>query len=404
MTAPGQNPAHRRRGPRPDDPDLADSFADRRGAYVHIPFCARVCPYCDFAVVEGKDDRIEGYIDAVVGEIEHEAPWEPIDAVFVGGGTPTHIPPDHIARILAALDRRFSIVDGAEVTIEANPEDWSVALASNLAAAGVTRVSFGAQSFHGPTLEYLGRRHDAAQVDRAVVVARAAGFDSISLDLIFGAPGEPPEAWAETLRRAITAAPDHISAYALTVERGTPLGRAVNAGAAAPDEDEQADAYETAVALLGEAGYVHYEVSNWAQPGHVCWYNMVAWAQGDYLAFGAGAHRHVHGRRSWNVRRFDAYLQRPSAELVASSESLDPDARERERIALGLRRRAGVTPGSLGRRWMSTVEFSRLQAAGIVDVVDERIVVVDPLRTDTAARSVASLRPSMSATPPNMEA
>lgn len=376
---------------RPDDPALVDSFARRRAAYVHIPFCARVCPYCDFAVVEGADHLVERYVAAMLSEIWAEDEWGPLDAVFIGGGTPSHIEPRYIATILEALDSRFSIAPGAEISIEANPEDWTSDRSEELRSTGVDRVSFGAQSLSEPTLTYLGRQHSPEQIAGAVARARASGFRSVSVDLIYGAPAEPLEAWQQTVDGVLALPVDHVSAYALTVERGTPLSRAVQAGAAAPDPDHQADAYDYACRVLAGAGLVHYEVSNWAQPGHACAYNLIVWAQGEYLGFGLGAHRHRAGRRSWNVRRLDAYIGRGGRGVEASGEELRPLDQERERLVVGMRRRAGVAAGDLGRRWSETDEFIRLRSAGIVARHGGRIVVLDPLRTDTAARSLVGL-------------
>ena len=295
---------------RADDAAFVDACAHMRAAYIHIPFCARVCPYCDFAVVEGRDDAIGAYVGALLAEVDGavDGPsrrsagssakaegFGPLDAVFIGGGTPSYIDPRHLAVILERLDARFGFVDDPEVTIEANPEDWSEERAERVRAAGVGRISFGAQSLQASTLDYLGRRHSPDDVVAAVGRSRSAGFESVSLDVIFGAPDEPPDAWADTVDGVIALDPDHVSAYALTVELGTPLSRAVRSGAPAPDPDISADAYEHVANRLEQAGYAHYEVSNWARPGHGCRYNLIAWAQGEYLGFGVGAHSHVGG-------------------------------------------------------------------------------------------------------------
>jgi oxygen-independent coproporphyrinogen-3 oxidase len=379
-------------GHRPDEAEFADACGRLRAAYIHIPYCARVCPYCDFAVVEGRDDTVAAYMHALSEEIDAAtesdvtSAFGPLDAVFIGGGTPSHIDPDHIRLLVARVGECFGLRQGVEVTLEANPEDWSHDVASRLRAAGVNRVSFGAQSLQAPTLEYLGRRHRPEDVATAVQRSREVGFDSISVDLIYGTPAETLDSWSATVDGVIGLDPDHISAYSLTVERGTPLSRAVNDGAPAPDPDQAADAYELVVDRLRAAGFVHYEVSNWARPGHACRYNMAVWAQGEYVAFGVGAHRHVAGERSWNIRKLDAYIQRGGRDVVASRERLDDQERERERIFIGLRRRAGVRAGRLGRRWAASGDFARLRAAGIADLINDRIVVTDPLRTDTAGR------------------
>ena len=196
----------------PDRPDLAELAAGWRSAYVHVPFCARVCPYCDFAVVAGSDDRMSAYFDALVAEIDEEPEWEPLDAVFVGGGTPSRASADDLSRVLGRLRDRFGLVPGAEVTLEANPEDWTPQLAAALADAGFTRVSFGAQSFDQTVLDALGRMHAPDQTVEAVSVARGAGFDSVSIDLIFGSPAEDDASWRGTVEAAIDCDPDHVSA------------------------------------------------------------------------------------------------------------------------------------------------------------------------------------------------
>jgi oxygen-independent coproporphyrinogen-3 oxidase len=362
------------------------------GAYVHIPFCARVCPYCDFAVVEGSDDLIDQYIGALLTEIASEPPGDPIDAVFVGGGTPSHVSPYHLGSILQALHERFGLSDVAEVTLEANPEDWTEERATGLGEAGFNRVSFGVQSFDAEVLSYLGRRHTPHDASVAVEIARSVGFRSVSVDLIMGSPGESGSSWRTTVDAAASLPIDHVSAYGLTVERGTPLGRAVEAGADAPDPDDQADKYEYAQRVLPRAGLEQYEVSNYAKPGHECAYNLTAWAQGEYLAFGMGAHGHRAGTRAWRVRNLTTYIERLAAgnSPVQGSERLETDARERERLILGLRRTAGVVAGSIGQSWIESAEGKRFVAAGVVDLHGDRLVVRRPLLTDAVARSLVA--------------
>ncbi len=374
----------------PNSPALADAAANWTGAYVHIPFCARVCPYCDFAVVQGQDDQVGRYIEALVTEISVGGSWRPLDAVFVGGGTPSRIDPGLLVALIERLAEVHGLNPDAEVTMEANPEDWSSEKSDGFRRAGVTRVSFGAQSFDPVTLGTLGRRHGPADIMRAVERARTSGFSSISLDLILGTVGESLVSWEATLDDALELPIDHVSIYALTIERGTPFGRAVAAGGPSPNEDDQADKYELAVRRLGERGFVQYETSNFAKPGHACRYNLTAWAQGEYVAYGLGAHRHLDGTRSWNVRRFDAYLNRiESGESpIANSEALDAIAKEEERLIVGLRRLAGVEAGERGRRWLAGSAGQRLAEAGLVKLTEGRLVVTDPLKADTVAREI----------------
>jgi putative oxygen-independent coproporphyrinogen III oxidase len=381
-------------GARPDDPALADAAGRRRGAYIHIPFCHRVCPYCDFAVVAGRDDLAGRYLEALAAEIGASTPFPGfLGAVFVGGGTPSRLAPAALGRVLQALEERFGLVPGVEVTLEANPEDWSAPLAEAWAAAGWNRVSLGAQSFDAGVLAALGRRHRPEQVEQAVAAARSAGFASVNLDLICGTPGESAFSWRASVERALATGCDHLSVYALTVEHGTALSRAVAAGAPAPDPDHQALLWEEAARLAAAAGLVRYETSNFARPGHACLYNLVTWAQGEYEGFGAGAHRHRGGVRSWNLRRVDRYVERlESGEpAVSGEERLGAWERERERLVLGLRRAAGVAAGEGGRRLEESAAGRRLAAAGVLERVGDRLRVARPLLGDEVSRAVLAL-------------
>lgn len=384
------------RGPstlRPDAPGLADTAGELAGAYVHIPFCARVCPYCDFAVVAGRDGMVERYVAAVIAEIEGEAPFRPLDSVFVGGGTPSRIPADGLARILAALDRHFGIVAGAEISLEANPEDWTPHLAADLTAVGFTRLSLGAQSFDQAVLAELGRVHQPADVARTVSEAHTAGFASVNVDLIFGSPVETDASWECSLRGAVASGVEHVSTYALTVEAGTELSRSIRAGELAPDPDVQAARWERAEEILGAAGLVRYEVSNFARPGHACLHNLGVWDRGEYVAFGTGAHSFRDGIRRRNIRRIDAYLERIESGVgpVQGTEAISGWAGEQERLMLGLRRTAGVVGGSGGTALLASDRGRRLVEAGVVAMVGERLVVTRPLLTDEVVRAVLDL-------------
>jgi len=367
-----------------------DTAADMAAAYVHIPFCARVCPYCDFNVVAGKDHLIERYTQAIVAEVGRTAAWRALDAVSFGGGTPSRVPAASLFRIVEAIDNRFGLAGAAEISLEANPEDWSPGLATELREAGFTRVSFGVQSFDSGTLSSLGRIHTPSQAIAAVAEAIEAGF-SVNIDLIFGMPGETLDGWIRTVETAVDLGPDHLSAYALTVERGTPLSRAISAGAPAPDEDLQAAEYEAVEPLVGDLE--RYEVSNYARPGKECVYNLITWAQGEYLGFGAGAHGHKDGVRSRNVRRIDAYLARVERDEtpVQGTERLGPWEKEQERLVLGLRRARGVIAGRGGEALLGSAWGARLVEAGVIARSGDRIVVVRPLLTDEVSRAVLAL-------------
>lgn len=374
-------------------PEEADRYAGASAAYVHIPFCARVCPYCDFAVVAGRDDLIDRYVDAVVAEISRAEPWRPLESVYLGGGTPSHVDPRSLGRILDALAGRHGIASGAEISLEVNPEDFSVEKAEWLRRVGFNRVSFGVQSLDGPVLVALGRRHDPDAGLAVVERARAAGFENVSVDLIYGTPGETDDSWERSVAALIETGVRHASCYALTVEPGTPLGRAVARGAESPDPDVQADRWEHADAALTAAGLGRYEVSNWAAPGQECRYNLTVWAEGEYEAYGMGAHGHRHGVRWRNYRRLDTYLDavesgRPPR---AAHEPMTWWEAEIDRLFVGLRRSVGVAHGLGTAAFRADPEGARLIDASVVSYEAERLLVLRPLLTDQVCRVVLGL-------------
>jgi putative oxygen-independent coproporphyrinogen III oxidase len=322
------------------------------GVYVHVPFCLTRCHYCDFVTYTGMEGLRRPYAAAVVEEaalavaaLDPQPP--PVTSVFVGGGTPTLLPADDLARVLGRLRALLAFAPGAEVTVEANPETVDAAMAAGLARAGVTRVSMGAQSFDERVLATLGRVHDAARVEAAVATLRAAGVPALNLDLIYGGPGEDDRSWAATLEAAVALEPEHLSAYALTIEPATKFGRLVAAGRMAePDEDDLADRYDTACAVLAGAGYGHYEVSNWARDGHASRHNLTYWRRGRYLGLGAGAHEFDGTTRRWNLAGVPAYLEavRDGRRPTEGQERLDPDQARFEALALRLRTAGGLSP------------------------------------------------------------
>lgn len=370
--------------------------AAAKAAYVHIPFCRRRCPYCDFAVVDmnREEPAIDRYVDAVLAEIGMEEPWGPLEAVNFGGGTPSALSSVQLGRILGRLSASFGIAAGAEISIEANPEDWDEAHAAAIRDLGFNRVSLGVQSFDKAVLAYLGRNHPPHDGIIAVATSRSVGFPVTNVDLIFGAPGESFRSWEETVALALDLEVEHLSAYALTVERGTELSRAIASGAPAPSDDDQADKYEHLVETV-PSRLQHYEVSNWAGSGWQCRYNMTTWAQGEYLAFGLGAHSYRNGVRRRNVRRLDAYLDRVEAGLrpKAGAERLTGWEKEKERVFLGLRRRQGVAAGVVGEVFTSSANGRRFVDAGVVSLRNGTLVVANPLLTDAVAREVLALSP-----------
>jgi oxygen-independent coproporphyrinogen-3 oxidase len=311
------------------------------GVYVHIPFCAHRCDYCAFATWTDRHGLMGDYAAGCRREIA-TAGLAPATSVFFGGGTPSLLPAPLLVGVLDAIARQ----PGAEVTVECNPETVTPALLAAYRAGGVNRLSFGVQSMAPHVLAALGRRHDPASVARAVGDARATGFESINLDLIFGVAGESLSDWAATLEAALALEPDHVSAYALTVEPGTPLAQDPRRW---PDDDDQADKYLLADERLSAAGFAWYEISNWARPGRECRHNQLYWAQGDYRGVGCAAHSHHAGRRWWNVRTPERYLDLVGAghSPEGGDEVLDRRARERERLQLALRTRTGVDATAL---------------------------------------------------------
>lgn len=376
---------------RPDSPAVVDAAADLVAAYVHVPFCRRLCPYCDFAVQVGGDtDR---YVTALLAEIGAAEPFSrPLDAISVGGGTPTSLPPARLAEVVERLAVRFGLASDAEVSIEANPEDLDSGVASGLRDAGFNRISLGVQSLDPSVLRSLGRWHGREEAVAALGLARRV-FPAVSADLIFGTPGDTT--WIESVRGVLATDVDHLSTYALTVERGTALSRSIAAGAPAPDPDEQADCYQAATEAAEEAGLVRYETSNFARPGRACVYNLITWSQGEYAAFGNGAHRHRGGERSWNVRRVDRYQERVLAgdSPISGRERLTGWDREVERVLLGLRRAAGVTAGSAGSELLASPAGGRLVAAGVIVAEGDRVRVTRPLLGDEVSRELLALAP-----------
>lgn len=338
---------------------LARFGATGFGVYVHVPFCASRCGYCDFNTYTASDlgggaDR-DSYADTVISEIALAAKvlgnGVPVQTVFFGGGTPTLLPPGDLARILDAVDAAFSLVPYVEVTTEANPESVDLGSLTALRKAGFTRVSLGMQSARSHVLSILDRRHTPQRPEQAVAEARTAGFEHINLDLIYGAPGETAEDWQASLDAVVAAGVDHVSAYSLIVEDGTRLGRQVARGELPmPDDDVLADRYLQAETTLAGADLDWYEVSNWARGTAArCRHNELYWRSADWWGFGPGAHSHVGGVRWWNVKHPREYASRLAAgnSPALAREILDPDTQRVEDIMLRLRMVEGLPLSSL---------------------------------------------------------
>jgi oxygen-independent coproporphyrinogen-3 oxidase len=318
--------------------------ADGFGVYVHVPFCAHRCDYCAFATWTDRGHLVAGYLRSVRAEVGRAVAegMPPATSVFFGGGTPSLVPAPALMAVLDAVP----LVSGAEVTIECNPDTVTPALLTCYRDHGVTRISLGVQSMVPHVLAALGRTHDPDNVQSAVGAVRAARFATFNLDLIYGTVGESLADWESTVAAALALGPPHVSAYALTVEAGTPL--AADA-ARHPSDDDQADKYALADRALRAGGLDGYEISNWARPGHECRHNLLTWAQGDYRGFGCAAHSHRAGRRWWNVRTPERYIALVDAgrSAEAAAEQLDADERAVEALQLAIRTRDGVPAGAL---------------------------------------------------------
>jgi putative oxygen-independent coproporphyrinogen III oxidase len=309
------------------------------GVYLHVPFCASKCEYCAFATWTDRHHLIERYVAGLEADLRRwiDSTLEPVTSVFVGGGTPSLLDPGDLGRIVSTIPCE----PGAEVTVECNPDDVTAEMMRIYAAAGVNRISLGVQSMVDHVLAGLGRQHRQANVAPAVDHIRSAGIASVNLDLIYGAVSESVEDWSETIGAALALEPDHISAYALTVEAGTPLARTPDRH---PDDDDQAVKYELADRAFEAAGLHNYEISNWSLADAECRHNRLYWAQGDYLGIGCAAHSHRRGRRWWNLRTPERYLEavESGADLEAGSEELDAETIRLEGLQLALRMREGV--------------------------------------------------------------
>lgn len=341
------------------------------GVYVHVPFCTVRCGYCDFNTYTA-DELGEGatrasYADTAISEIVRagrQVGRRPVETVFFGGGTPTQLPAADLVRILESIDRELGLVDGVEVTTEANPDSVTPESLATLRAGGFTRISFGVQSAVPHVLATLERTHNPANVPQAVRWAREAGFEQLSVDLIYGTPGESMDDWRTSVEQAIALEPNHISAYALIVEQGTAFARKVRRGEVVmPDDDETADKYLLADELFTAAGLGWYELSNWARDEAAqCRHNVLYWHSDDWFGIGPGAHSHVAGERWWNVKHPAAYAQRLAAgeSPRQDGETIDAATARVERVMLETRMRSGLAVDALSGE-------ARAAVAGLVD-------------------------------------
>ena len=316
---------------------------DLFGAYIHVPFCSKRCDYCAFATFTDRHHLATEYMQAVKTHIERTVAngMPTVDSIFVGGGTPSMVPGELLAEVIAAIPRSSS----AEVTVECNPDNITAGLLRTYTDAGVNRISLGVQSTVPHVLKALGREHVRDNVVRAVELVKASGVRSFNVDIIYGGAGETIADWHTTVEDVVALDPPHVSAYALTVEPGTALA---DDHTRHPDDDDQATKYELADDLFTAHGLANYEISNWSKPGHECLHNRIYWLQGDYAAFGSAAHGHRQGQRWWNVRTPDRYIEmiNNGEDPVSSSELLDDETRRLEELQLLIRMREGVPNNS----------------------------------------------------------
>ena len=362
--------------------------------YIHIPFCQRKCPYCDFNTYAGREGQYDAFVQALVEDV-----WRTGDAlgnpavrtIFLGGGTPTVLAPRHLHIIFEALHGGFDILPGAEITSEANPGTVDASRFETLRMLGVNRLSMGVQSFDDEELRFLGRIHTADEARAAFELARRVGFENINLDFMFGLPQQAPETWRNTLQTAIELQTEHLSLYSLTVEPDTALAAWVARGqVSAPDPDLAADLYEAAQELLGRAGFQQYEISNWARgplgddllPRFAARHNVVYWRNEAYLGFGPGAHGWFGGVRRAVVRDVGAYIRCVEAgePYWSMEEPIPPELEMGETMMLGLRlTTAGVDRAAFRQRFGVDVaevypdQISSLLAAELIEMTPERV-------------------------------
>jgi oxygen-independent coproporphyrinogen-3 oxidase len=392
----------------------------RLSLYVHIPFCIAKCGYCDFNSYAGQESLIPAYAQALLREAEMwsaACPGWRAETLFFGGGTPSLMPLAELERVLEGLRRHLGLTPDAEVTLEANPGTVDKPYLSRLREMRVNRLSLGVQSFRDDELAFLGRIHSAEEARSAYQAARSAGFDNVSLDLIFGLPGQTADRWLESLEEAIRLGPEHLSLYALTIEEGTPLARDVASGRTpAPDPDLQADLYVRAGERLAAAGYEQYEISNWARPGRCCRHNLTYWRNGFWLGLGAGAHSHLPGNwepgtgnqepgirdrcyrfaaevsprqyielvnETWKQLSQEGTLTVDEMRQVTFREEAGPSLELSDTLVLGLRLSEGVSLRELRRRFgqdaleSHAAAFEEAISLGLLERADGRLRLTD---------------------------
>ena len=378
---------------------MQSSSSAPRALYIHVPFCVRRCSYCDFAVQATREAPTAAWLDSVVGEmrlLSAERGWtEPLalDTVYVGGGTPSLLAAGAMAELRDRLAPYAEWSDAAEWTCEANPESFTGATAADWRAAGVNRISLGAQTFHEPALRWMGRMHGVEGPRRAMDAAREAGFGNVSVDLIFGLPQRLGRDWGADLHHALTLEPEHVSLYGLTAEAAAPLGRWVLEGRETlADEDRYADEYLLAHTHLTAAGFRHYEVSNFGLPGRQSRHNGVYWTGAPYAALGPGAHAFYPPLRRWNVRSWDAYRDSVAAGRlpVDDEETVDDETRALEAAWLSLRTDTGYPLADAGEAELRLASLWRAQGWAHADESTRRLTAEGWLLLDRLAVDLAT--------------
>ena len=384
------------------------------GLYVHVPFCATKCPYCDFNTFQGIENLMEPYLAALTAELElwgRSLDRPRVNTVFFGGGTPSYLPDHHIQSIRESIGSSFVISDDAEITVEANPDDLNLDKCDSLISLGANRLSIGVQSLDDGMLKMLGRRHDASQAVQAVNTARSAGFLNISLDLMYGLPDQSMSQWQDTLSRSVSLQPNHLSLYCLTPEEGTPLHRWIQEKKVAePDSDLAADMYQWARELMSQAGFHHYEISNWALPGCQAQHNLVYWRNLPYLGLGPGAHSRLGDYRfwdasppraynskvqAWNESHAEPWLEFTDATLktvcpVEDWEHINAETRCAETMILGLRLLEGMNMAEASQQ--ADADLEAVYAEQIKDLLSLGLLErnADVLRLSSSAYLIAN--------------
>ncbi|MGB5685780.1 MAG: radical SAM family heme chaperone HemW [Candidatus Electrothrix sp.] len=363
------------------------------GLYLHVPFCLHKCPYCSFYSLAGRPDLHHRYVQAISTQLrsfseEYRDQQQSLTSIFFGGGTPTLLPPETLSRLLAQCLVQFPCADEAEISIEVNPATVDASGLNVLRRAGFNRLSIGVQSLNDGALRQLGRPHSVADAVQTLQVARAAGFDNINLDLMYGLPGQHPRSWQASLDRAVELQPEHLSIYELTIEAGTPFARLDEQGSLSlPDEEAILLMLEKTQQALKQAEFGRYEISNYAKPGYQCRHNINYWQNGEYIGFGAGAVAFLNGTRSTAIADADQFCERleyleclsNGQNIWAEKEKLDRDAAFRETVIMGLRMTAGVSLVELTDRFGMKAEsyygetLHRLIRQGMLHIVQDRL-------------------------------